>query len=42
MEVKLEEVDVNREIDFVFDVLKLDAEKNRYNCTTVSYCQIFI
>jgi hypothetical protein len=23
MEVKLEEVDVNREIDFVFDVLKL-------------------
>jgi hypothetical protein len=43
MEVKLEEVDVNREIDFVFDVLKLDAEENRYNyCTTVSYCQIFI
>jgi signal transduction histidine kinase len=27
MEVKLEEVDVNREIDFVFDVLKLDAEE---------------
>jgi signal transduction histidine kinase len=43
MEVKLEEVDVNREIDFVFDVLKLMPKKNRYNyCTTVSYCQIFI
>ncbi|MGK0255387.1 MAG: PAS domain S-box-containing protein [Mariniflexile sp.] len=27
MKVKLEEVDVNREIDFVFDVLKLDAEE---------------
>jgi hypothetical protein len=30
MEVKLEEVDVNREIDFVFDVLKLMPKKNRY------------